>query len=165
MRGDQAAGDVRPRLPAVPDAATTARLSDRDHSDVVWLGRGRRTSNQHLPVLERVLLQRLEVGRKSSTRGKWFTSQAATSNSAAMNLAWALMSRPPMFRTCPFLTMPSPRSLSTFVEPSGSRRSQALDRLVVSRSDGPTRRYCSGVSPVATVTSATVLSALAPRQP
>ena len=32
-----------------------------------------------------------------------FTSQAATSNSAAMNFAWALMSLPSMFRTCPFL--------------------------------------------------------------
>ena len=31
------------------------------------------------------------------------TSQAATSNSAAMNSAWALMSLPLMFRTCPFL--------------------------------------------------------------
>ena len=31
------------------------------------------------------------------------SSQAATSNSVAMNLAWALMSLPPMFRTCPFL--------------------------------------------------------------
>jgi hypothetical protein len=31
------------------------------------------------------------------------TRQAATSNSEAMNRAWALMSRPPMFRTCPFL--------------------------------------------------------------
>jgi Tn3 transposase DDE domain-containing protein len=29
--------------------------------------------------------------------------QAATSNSAAMNSAWALMSLPLMFRTCPFL--------------------------------------------------------------
>ena len=31
------------------------------------------------------------------------TSQAATSNSAAMNSAWALMSLPPMFQPCPFL--------------------------------------------------------------
>jgi hypothetical protein len=30
-------------------------------------------------------------------------SQAATSNSAVMNLAWPLMSLPLMFRTCPFL--------------------------------------------------------------
>jgi exonuclease III len=29
--------------------------------------------------------------------------QAATPNSVAMNRAWALMSRAPMFRTCPFL--------------------------------------------------------------
>ena len=32
-----------------------------------------------------------------------FTSQAATWNSPAMNFVWALMSLPPMFRTCPFL--------------------------------------------------------------
>ena len=32
-------------------------------------------------------------------------SQAATWNSPAMNSAWALMSLPPMFRTCPFLTI------------------------------------------------------------
>ena len=31
------------------------------------------------------------------------TSQAATWNSPAMNTAWALMSPPLMFRTCPFL--------------------------------------------------------------
>ena len=31
------------------------------------------------------------------------TSQAATWNSPAMNSAWALMSLPLMFRTCPFL--------------------------------------------------------------
>ena len=31
------------------------------------------------------------------------TSQAATWNNPAMNAAWALMSLPLMFRTCPFL--------------------------------------------------------------
>ncbi|WP_216855944.1 hypothetical protein, partial [Acidisphaera sp. S103] len=40
---------------------------------------------------------------EGSTRGDRLFYQAATSNSIAMNRAWALMSLPPMFRTCPFL--------------------------------------------------------------
>jgi hypothetical protein len=65
-----------------------------DHCEGAWTGF--RTSAA-------VLLQRLDVGRQSSVRGNQLTSQAATSNSAKMSFAWALMSRPPMFRTCPFL--------------------------------------------------------------
>ena len=43
------------------------------------------------------------VGRKASARRDQLSSQAASWNSSAMNAAWALMSLPPMFRTCPFL--------------------------------------------------------------
>jgi predicted transposase YbfD/YdcC len=43
------------------------------------------------------------VGRKASARRDQLPSQAASWNSSAMNAAWALMSLPPMFRTCPFL--------------------------------------------------------------
>jgi hypothetical protein len=32
-------------------------------------------------------------------------NQAATSNSSATKVAWARMSRPPILRTCPFLTI------------------------------------------------------------
>ena len=44
-----------------------------------------------------------DCGGGLAARGIVPTSQAATSNSAAMNSAWALMSLPLMFRTCPFL--------------------------------------------------------------
>ena len=43
------------------------------------------------------------VDCEASATERLRTRQAATSNSEAMNRAWALMSRPPMFRTCPFL--------------------------------------------------------------
>ena len=48
------------------------------------------------------LLQRLALGCVH-LRDDEMMSQAATWNSPAMNSAWALMSLPPMFRTCPFL--------------------------------------------------------------
>jgi hypothetical protein len=52
---------------------------------------------------DRVLLQRFCFDREGSATGDHLTYQAATSNNVAMNLPCALMSRPPMFRTCPFL--------------------------------------------------------------
>jgi hypothetical protein len=56
----------------------------------------------YLHMQEPVLLQRFSVGR-GPFREDEMTSQAATWNSPAMNSAWALMSLPPMLRTCPFL--------------------------------------------------------------
>jgi len=50
----------------------------------------------------RVLLQRLALA-VSGLRERLTRLYAATWNSVAMNFAWALMSPPPMFRTCPFL--------------------------------------------------------------
>ena len=46
------------------------------------------------------LLQRLPTAESDRDREQ---NQAATWNSSAMKLAWARMSRPPMFRSCPFL--------------------------------------------------------------
>ena len=43
------------------------------------------------------------IGRKASASWAQLPSQAASWNRSAMNAAWALMSLPPMFRTCPFL--------------------------------------------------------------
>ena len=43
------------------------------------------------------------IGRKASASWDQLPSQAASWNRSAMNAAWALMSLPPMFRTCPFL--------------------------------------------------------------
>src|SRR4051812_25001346 len=43
------------------------------------------------------------VSHGASARGAQLPSQAASWNSAAMNSACALMSLPPIFRTCPFL--------------------------------------------------------------
>src|SRR3954451_1031009 len=43
------------------------------------------------------------IGRKTSASWDQLPSQAASWNRSAMNAAWALMSLPPMFRTCPFL--------------------------------------------------------------
>jgi len=43
------------------------------------------------------------IGRKASASWDQLASQAASWNRSAMNAAWALMSLPPMFRTCPFL--------------------------------------------------------------
>jgi hypothetical protein len=37
--------------------------------------------------------------------GDQLTSHAAILNNAAMNFAWAVMSLPQTFRTCPFLTI------------------------------------------------------------
>ena len=48
------------------------------------------------------MLQRLALAA-GHFREDEMTSQAATWNSPAMNSAWALMSLPPMLRTCPFL--------------------------------------------------------------
>jgi hypothetical protein len=48
-------------------------------------------------------LQRLASAAGDPPRGDHLTCQAATSNIVAMDLPWALMSQPPMFRTCPFL--------------------------------------------------------------
>ncbi len=42
------------------------------------------------------------VGREWLSRQ---ADQAATSNSSATKMAWARMSRPPILRTCPFLTI------------------------------------------------------------
>ena len=44
---------------------------------------------------------KIAVGRAWPRSG---TDQAATWNSSATKAAWARMSRPPMPRTCPFLT-------------------------------------------------------------
>ena len=50
-----------------------------------------------------VLLQSFGVDPAPLRGGSARTCQAATWNSVAMNSAWALMSLPLMFRTCPFL--------------------------------------------------------------
>ena len=49
------------------------------------------------------MLQRLTLVAGVIHRTNEIAPQAATSNSPAMNSAWALMSLPPMLRTCPFL--------------------------------------------------------------
>jgi hypothetical protein len=51
-----------------------------------------------------VLLQRLALV-VSGLRAELTRLYKAMSNNVAMNVAWALMSLPPMFRTCPFLIM------------------------------------------------------------
>jgi hypothetical protein len=57
-----------------------------------------------LKPLDGVLLQRLALAASGLREG--LTRLYATmSNNVAMNVAWALMSLPPMFRTCPFLIM------------------------------------------------------------
>jgi hypothetical protein len=55
-------------------------------------------------MLLRVLLQRLAL-IVVGLRAELTRLYAAMSNNVAMNVAWALMSLPPMFRTCPFLIM------------------------------------------------------------
>ena len=54
-------------------------------------------------LLHGVLLQRLGISYEASARRDLLPSQAASWNSSAMNAAWALISLPPMLRTCPFL--------------------------------------------------------------
>jgi hypothetical protein len=53
---------------------------------------------------EMVLLQFLALV-VSDLRAELTRFYAAMSNNVAMNVAWALMSLPRMFRTCPFLIM------------------------------------------------------------
>jgi hypothetical protein len=52
-------------------------------------------------------------------------------------VAWALMLRPPMFRSRPFLIIAIASSQPVFALPSRSCQIQAPDRSVILRSDGP----------------------------
>lgn len=56
------------------------------------------------------------IDRQPASRGAVGLDQVATWNNSAMKAAWALMSLPPIFRTCPFLI------IAIASKPAGARR-------------------------------------------